>query len=241
MRPTPNARPSPARHLAGAALAAGLVAAAGCQTPPQGTRADVNDAATPIAVDPAMALRDWPPTQAEYQGGRTVAGATGFGYESSPTRDADAYNPASLVVDPAIFLLNVVTAPFTLAAQGFGPQVSSGVEVPPTYTAAPVVPDDPEPYDYGGGAIAGASGTGSAAGGAAGTSAAGDAGSNGSTGLSGSTGASDGSGNATGGFGGDPSGGAPGISTPGASTPGASSGVGRAGPSGAATLRPTTP
>ncbi len=89
----------------------------------------------PLTIDPAMQLRDWQPSVAYYANGDTMSGSTGFAYEPDPKLDSWQYYFA----DPGTYFVNLVTSPYTLYEQRDGVG-STGVSLPPTYTAVPPLP-----------------------------------------------------------------------------------------------------
>jgi hypothetical protein len=87
-----------------------------------------------------MQLRDWQPSVAYYANGDTVSGSTGFAYEPDPQLDSWQYYFA----DVGTYFVNLVTAPVTLYEQRDGVG-STGVSLPPTYTAVPPLPPSDAP------------------------------------------------------------------------------------------------
>jgi hypothetical protein len=89
----------------------------------------------PLIIDPAMQARTWEPTVAYYANGDTPSWSTGFAY--APRTDLEPYQ--YYFADTGTYLLNVVTSPYTFYKQRGG-IVSTGVQLPPTYTAMPPLP-----------------------------------------------------------------------------------------------------
>src|SRR5688500_17907723 len=120
-----------------------FVCIAGCQgisheQPP----APVND--TPLVVDEAMQIRDWDRSTNYYANGATVAGGTGYVWET-----ADWVSPGHRrFVDAPVAVLNFASMPVGLFVNSpFGKQVARGETVPPTYTAQPPLPGEPMPVN----------------------------------------------------------------------------------------------
>lgn len=113
----------------------------GCERIPKGTPGPINP--TPIALDDAMLIRDWPPLTSSYANGAVQAWPLGFVWQppyNEPEWIAPVWEPAQFVTQSALF-------PVTYVAQG-GPSkqvVYHGVQVPPTYTASPPLPPLPPP------------------------------------------------------------------------------------------------
>lgn len=89
----------------------------------------------PLVVDQAMQQRNWEPSYAYYANGDTPSWSVGFGY--SPRSDLQPYQ--YYFADTGTYLLNLVTMPYTFYQQRGG-LVSTGVQLPPTYTAVPPLP-----------------------------------------------------------------------------------------------------
>lgn len=117
------------------ALLASTLAGPGCamQQPPPAAAPP----AAPMEIDPAMQRRDWERSAAWYPNGDTVAGVQRY-----PLR-AQGGNPgtsdyANAVYDLAASVGQSIVLPFTyLFVPPFAPQVFTGENIPPTYTAMP--------------------------------------------------------------------------------------------------------
>jgi len=105
----------------------------GCSHQEYGQTGRVND--DPLVVDQAMQLRDWDKSYANYENGSTKSWSTGFAYASR----GDLPYGLNYVADTGSFFGNVLTLPITAYQQRNG-VVSSGVNIPETYTAVPPVP-----------------------------------------------------------------------------------------------------
>lgn len=122
------------------ALIALTLAAAGCQEQARFTRGEVMD--EPLVIDQAMQKRQWEPQTAYVENGSTVNWSTGFAYE--PRHNLGGYNgSAYYAADIGTFFVNLVTLPYTLWVERDGVE-SSGVVLPPSYTANPPLPPSPE-------------------------------------------------------------------------------------------------
>lgn len=117
--------------LVSSTLLAGLLG--GCVESGTSTAGAINT--DPLIIDPAMQARTWEPSIAYYANGDTPAWSTGFAYE--PRADLEPYQ--YYFADVGTYLLNFVTSPYTFYNQREG-VVSTGVQLPPTYTAMPPVP-----------------------------------------------------------------------------------------------------
>lgn len=119
------------RLACGAALAlAGL--AGGCQWagPPPTERVNT----TPVVIDEAMQRRDWDQSVAYYQNGAVVAGPTATYLRPDP----ELPELAQGALETPLFVANVVIFPFTwVAAPPWADVVYRGMNLEPTYTAAP--------------------------------------------------------------------------------------------------------
>jgi hypothetical protein len=89
----------------------------------------------PLIIDPAMLARNWEPTVAYYANGDTESWSTGYAY--TPRQDLEPYQ--YYFADTGTYFVNLVTSPYTFYKQRDG-SVSTGVQLPPTYTAMPPVP-----------------------------------------------------------------------------------------------------
>lgn len=101
----------------------------------------VNISHEPQTVDAAMEKRDWTQSVVYIPNGGTVAGSTGFAFE--PKRGQKSFN--YYYADPGVFLLNLVTLPYTFVKDGIAqPQYFPGERTAPTFTAvAPLPPAAP--------------------------------------------------------------------------------------------------
>lgn len=117
--------------LTASTLLAGMLG--GCVESSTTTAGSINT--EPLVIDPAMQARNWEPTIAYYANGDTSGWSTGFAYE--PRADLEPYQ--YYFADTGTYLLNLVTSPYTFYKQRDG-TVSTGVQLPPTYTAMPPLP-----------------------------------------------------------------------------------------------------
>src|SRR5687768_10625841 len=123
------------------ALVLAALAVAGCQgiVPPP-TRSPVND--SPLVVDEAMQLRDWERSTNYYANGATVAGGTGYVWQTH-----EAVNPGHRrFVEAPVAVLNIASMPVGVFINSpWERQVIRGETVPPTYTGQPPLPGEPPP------------------------------------------------------------------------------------------------
>ena len=96
----------------------------------------------PMTVDMAMQQRQWEPVTAYYENGDTVSQSTGLRYTTD--RSLPPYTYAA--TEPGIFLLNMVTLPWTYYEEWNGVK-SGGVKLPPSYTAVPPLPPSTQPTE----------------------------------------------------------------------------------------------
>jgi hypothetical protein len=95
------------------------------------------DPPTMVAGDPAMQLRRWERSTAEYGNGNVIAGPTGFWYQARWDQPEWTYVP----LEVPLFLVQTIALPVTLTmTPPWTPVMYSGVSVPPTYTALPPIP-----------------------------------------------------------------------------------------------------
>jgi hypothetical protein len=145
----------PRRSLAlSLAVVAGTTALAalgtGCSYKPPAPKPDAVDT-TPMPVDEAMQVRDWPRTTAEFKSGGTVAGATRFPYNPGTVGDGSSQaiggpERTNAVVDTVAFVLQTGALPFTyLFDPPFVKREHYGVTYEPSYTLMPVLPADESP------------------------------------------------------------------------------------------------
>ena len=109
-----------------------------------------------VAYDEAMALRDWPLTEALIASGDVHAGPTNFTrqYGGSGGSDFDSVasggsslagtrRTAATVVDPLLFVGNVLAMPYYVVTDPpWENRTYEGIELDPTYTAAVPVPGE---------------------------------------------------------------------------------------------------
>jgi hypothetical protein len=101
---------------------------------------------TPLVVDEAMQIRDWDRSTNYYANGATVAGGTGYCWETADwVKEGDRK-----LTDAPVAVLNFVSMPVGLFVNSpFEKQVVHGEIVPPTYTGQPPLPGHPR-ASYGG-------------------------------------------------------------------------------------------
>ncbi len=116
---------------------AGLALLGGCVQSSTTSAGQIN--MEPLTIDPAMQNRQWEPATAYYANGDTVTWSTGFGYEPDPAQPNWQY----YFSDTGTYFVNLVTMPYTFYQQRDG-VASTGVQIPPTYTAVPPLPPSPE-------------------------------------------------------------------------------------------------
>jgi len=89
---------------------------------------------SPLIIDDAMQKRDWERSVAYYPNGDTVAGGTGYMFQTHETITGEW----RAVADPIMAVLNIGLLPVGLFANSpFSSQVYQGAIIPPTYTANP--------------------------------------------------------------------------------------------------------
>ena len=111
----------------------------GCQrTVPPATRSPVNS--TPLVVDEAMQVRDWDRSTNYYANGASVAGGTGYLWQTH-----EAVKPGHRrIAEAPVALLNIVSMPVGLFVNApWQEEVIRGESVPPTYTGQPPLPGEP--------------------------------------------------------------------------------------------------
>jgi hypothetical protein len=123
--------------IAGMTMAAlslsGMIA--GCQRNVPPSMEKVNNA--PLANDDAINKRDWEKTTSYYGNGDTIAGGTGYMFQTHET----VTDPYRRIVDPTISSMNMVLLPIGVFVNSpFQPQVVQGEMIPPSYTAQPPLP-----------------------------------------------------------------------------------------------------
>lgn len=95
------------------------------------------DSSKMVVGDPAMQLRQWDRSTAEYGNGNVVAGTTGFWYEARPGQPEWRY----LIEDNPLFLLQAAALPVTLTlTPPWTPVLYAGESVGPSHTALPPLP-----------------------------------------------------------------------------------------------------
>ncbi len=112
---------------------AGLALLSGCVNSSTTSTGQIN--MEPLTIDPAMQQRQWEPQTATYANGDTVTWSTGFAYDADPEQEDWKYYFA----DTGTYFVNLVTSPYTAYKQRDG-VASTGVQIPPTYTAVPPLP-----------------------------------------------------------------------------------------------------
>ena len=132
-------------------VAAASVLAAGCAGGPDAVDVlrsdapDMNVVALPPQTDEAIELRDWDVSVARYESGDTIAGGTGFWLETNPEELGE---PAEAVLEPAVFLVNVLSLPVSIfLPPPWEAQQYEGVDVPASYTGVPPVPYAADPVE----------------------------------------------------------------------------------------------
>jgi hypothetical protein len=119
-----------------AMLTLGLAALAGCQrtVPPRATSPVSN---APLLIDEAMEHRDWDRSTSIYANGDTVAGGTGYLWQTHETVPEGDRR----YTDVPVAFANIVCMPVGVFFESpWGKQVYHGENVPPTYTAMPPLP-----------------------------------------------------------------------------------------------------
>lgn len=123
------------------ALGLGLAALTGCQSKvPPATASPVNT--TPLIIDDAMQQRDWERSTSYYASGATIAGGTGYLWQTHET-----FEPGQRRwLDVPIAVANIVCLPVGVFVDSpFGPTTYHGEGVPPSYTAQPPLPPENTP------------------------------------------------------------------------------------------------
>lgn len=122
------------------ALVLGVAGIAGCQKDsPRSNQSPLND--TPLIIDDAMQSReDWGRSSAFYPSGATVAGGTGYVWESGD-RVPGEYRRLTEV---PVAVLNFLSLPVGLITNSpLKSQVARGEVVPPTFHGNPPIPGNP--------------------------------------------------------------------------------------------------
>lgn len=105
---------------------------AGCQGNPRPRPDPLNR--TPLVVDEAMQRREWEPSAAYYANGDTIAGGTGYMFQTSPNIP-DGWRR---VVDPVMTTANILLLPVGLVVNSPTKKEDyQGAIIPPTHTANP--------------------------------------------------------------------------------------------------------
>lgn len=128
------------RNAIQAVLVLGVATVLGCQeAKPRSNQSPLND--TPLVIDDAMQAReDWDRSSAVYPSGASVAGGTGYVWESSD-RVPGEYRR---LTDAPVAVLNFLSMPIGLLTNSpLKSQVSRGEVVPPTFHANPPIPGNP--------------------------------------------------------------------------------------------------
>jgi hypothetical protein len=95
---------------------------------------------TPLVIDEATQLRDWDRSTAFYANGDTASPPVREKF-GKPDTGSELYD---VLLDPLYFAGNTLYIPISLFEQPPGTVVySTGVQIEPTYTAAPVLPPAP--------------------------------------------------------------------------------------------------
>jgi hypothetical protein len=112
--------------------AAAAITAPGCQTVPPPHTEKLNT--TPVIVDDAMQRRQWESKTGWYANGATVAGPTGYWFQTSDELP-EGYRR---VVDPMVATMNIGLLPVTTVVEPpWKVKVYHGAITPPTYNAMP--------------------------------------------------------------------------------------------------------
>ena len=138
---------------------------AGCATRNEEVVAPL--APRPVVYDEALVVRDWPLTVARYAGGNVEAGPAYFeqvytgaggpaGVVTGGRGTLDSAGPGlragvgERLAEPFVFLGNLALLPYELAVRPpTARRVAQGVVVPPSYHAAPPLPESPDDLDAG--------------------------------------------------------------------------------------------
>lgn len=113
----------------------GVLAVTGCQRTTWTTEGQVHETAY---VSPAWQLRQWETSTVTYASGDVEAGPTLMGY--APSEDSDPR--LQRLSGTPIFLGNVVMMPVEAVKRSpWSTQVSTGVQLPPTHSAMPLLPE----------------------------------------------------------------------------------------------------
>jgi hypothetical protein len=121
--------------MARALLPAAAMAAAGCFHYQKTPTAQLNR--TPLIIDPAMQMRDWPPVTAEYADGNVPGWYTRFHYHPS----GRLKEWTASIEEPIAFIGGTVLLPVTLFTEpAFTPIMYAGLTMPSSYNAMPAIP-----------------------------------------------------------------------------------------------------
>ncbi len=127
-----------------------LVLVTGCAERQLSSTGAVNT--EPLVIDQAMQTRsNWEPSLAQYENGDVKHNMVGFAYVADPTINGRVSDPRAVRAneywtDTGVYVLNLVTSPYTYYQNyrhGTG-NISTGVQLPPTYTANPPLPPSPD-------------------------------------------------------------------------------------------------
>ena len=119
------------------ALVLGIAGIAGCQKDsPRSNLSPLND--TPLVIDDAMQSReDWERSSAFHPSGATVAGGTGYVWESGDSVPEEYRR----LTEAPVAVLNFLSLPVGLFTNSpLKSQVARGEVVPPTFHANPPIP-----------------------------------------------------------------------------------------------------
>ena len=129
-------------RIAAAATSAAVLAAMGCASNEVSSRAALapEPGENMVFADTTQPVRDFPQSTSYIQNGDALGGSTGFRYRSYD----DVNVGVAPLVEPGVFIANVVTLPYTLITQR-GERVSSGLQFPPSHTQMPALPQSAAP------------------------------------------------------------------------------------------------
>jgi uncharacterized protein YceK len=120
--------------------------ACGCQAVQPARPSQVSQ--TPLIVDDAMQMRDWPQISARYEGTSVIAGHNGTMWQYTP--EMQAKEGWARVLDVPLFLLNTVTMPFSLFYDkpAWREHNSRSPALEPSHHAMPPLPPYPAKADH---------------------------------------------------------------------------------------------
>ena len=127
---------TPKRSFLAVACALTASALLGCQTNVPNAVERLNN--SPLIVDEAMQQRgDWDRSTAYYANGDTVAGGTGYMFQTHETIP----DPYRRFVESPVAAMNIALLPVGIFVNSpFKSQVYQGVIIPPTHNAMPPLP-----------------------------------------------------------------------------------------------------